>query len=138
MRPSPAVSRRRLPVFLAVSCTLLLANEPRAEQASSIRDVTAAISKGADSTGRRQAIVDRLKAIGVEYKLEEFANKAGRAAGDEVDAVLSRRAQSAPPRVLTIIHTTRDVLDVLHVAEVEKGAQALERFLRLVDDGVAK
>lgn len=286
-------ARSSVPGILAgLACLLLLAHEPRAEQASSIRDVTAAIAQGADSGGRRQAIVERLKAIGVEYKLQEFTNKKGlagtnvvatvkggpagvvlvgahydrvtvgqgvldngascavllelldalkrremrnytvqavffdleeggldgsqaffdlvragsqpkpafainldifgygesffataslpegrlarslgRAAeasgiavrfadaaryplsdhhnmiaagietlgialidGAEIDAVMAG-GQGPPPRVLTIIHTPKDAIDVLNVAEVEKGTQAIERLVRLVDSG---
>jgi Zn-dependent M28 family amino/carboxypeptidase len=51
----------------------------------------------------------------------------------EIRALLSG-AGGAPPRVLTIIHTANDTLDVLRVAEVEKGAAVLEQFLRLLDE----
>jgi hypothetical protein len=41
--------KRRLPgTLVALACLLLLAHEPRAEQPSSIRDVTAAIAQGAE------------------------------------------------------------------------------------------
>ena len=81
-------ARSSLPGILAsLACLLVLAHEPRAEQASSIRDVTAAIAKGADSTGRREAIVDRLKAIGVEYKLQEFTTRKGLAGTNIVATV---------------------------------------------------
>jgi hypothetical protein len=42
--------------------------------------------------------------------------------GAEVDAVLGERGQgpAAPPRVLTIIHSPRDTMDVLRVTNVEK------------------
>jgi aminopeptidase S len=81
------VKRRRLGILAALGGLLLLATEPRAEQTSSIRDVTAAIAKGADSAGRRQAIVDRLKAIGVEYKLQEFTTRKGQAGTNIVATV---------------------------------------------------
>jgi hypothetical protein len=54
--------------------------------------------------------------------------------GKEVDTILGRGQPSdGPPKVLTIIHTSRDVLEVLNLQEIEKGAVALERFVRLVD-----
>jgi aminopeptidase S len=54
--------------------------------------------------------------------------------GKEVDAVLGRGQPSAgPPRVLTIIHSPRVILEVLNLPEIEKAAQALERFIRLLD-----
>ena len=82
------VNRRLRGILVALSCLLVLATEPRAEQgASSIRDVTGAIAKGADGAGRRQAIVDRLKTIGVEYALQEFTNKKG-VAGTNVVATV--------------------------------------------------
>ena len=52
--------------------------------------------------------------------------------GAEVDAIMAG-GQGPPLRVLTIIHTPKDAIDVLNVAEVEKGTQAIERLLRLVD-----
>ena len=64
-------------ILITLSCLLLVAAQPHAEQASSIRDVIVAIAKGADSSGRRQAIVDRLKTIGVDYQLQEFTNRKG-------------------------------------------------------------
>ena len=54
--------------------------------------------------------------------------------GAEIDAVMAG-GQGPPPRVLTIIHTPKDAIDVLNVAEVEKGTQAIERLVRLVDSG---
>ena len=68
-----------MPGLLAgLAGVLLLASEPRAAQnASSIREVTTAIAQGADGTGRREAIVDRLRAISVDHTLQEFRNKKG-------------------------------------------------------------
>lgn len=74
-------------ILTALACLLLLAPAPRAQQAPSIRDVTAAIAKGTDSAGRRQAIVERLKAIGVEHKLQEFTTKKGLAGTNIVATV---------------------------------------------------
>lgn len=61
MLPSLAGKQRLPGILVALACLLVLAHEPRIEQASSIRDATAAIAKGADTNGRRQAIVDRLE-----------------------------------------------------------------------------
>ena len=59
----------------------------RQEQASSLREVAATIAKGTDSNGRRQAIVDRLKTIGVNHKLDEFTTKKGLAGTNIVATV---------------------------------------------------
>jgi hypothetical protein len=131
---------------------VLLAHEPRAAQnASSIRDVTAAIAQGADGAGRRQAIVRRLKAIGVEHSLQDFRNKKGVSGANIVATVkgggsqayfdlIRARDQQKPAFainldicVLTIIHTPKDASDVLNAADVTTGTLAIERLLRLLD-----
>ena len=81
------MAQRLSAILVALACFLLLATDPRAQQASSVRDVTAAIATGADSAGRRQAIVERLKAIGIEHKLQEFTNKKGVAGTNSVATV---------------------------------------------------
>lgn len=54
--------------------------------------------------------------------------------GAEVDGIMAG-GNGPPPRVLTIIHTPKDAIDVLNVAEVARGTQAIEQLLRLVDSG---
>ena len=55
----------------------------------------------------------------------------------EVDPVLAfvgRGArQGPPPRVLTISHTARDTMEVFRAEDVEKGAAAIERFVRSLE-----
>jgi aminopeptidase S len=55
----------------------------------------------------------------------------------EVDPVLAivggGAPQGPPPRVLTIIHTARDTMEVFRAEDVEKGAVAIERFVRSLD-----
>ena len=55
----------------------------------------------------------------------------------EVESVLGMarggRPQGGPPRVLTIMHTARDTMDVLRLADVTKGADALERLVRALN-----
>jgi len=53
--------------------------------------------------------------------------------GGEIDAVLGGGRGQAPPKVLTIIHSPRDTIDVLKLADIERAATALERFVRVVD-----
>jgi len=57
--------------------------------------------------------------------------------GAEVDSVLGMvrggQTPGAPPRVLTIIHTARDTMDILRPADVAKGAATLERFVRTLN-----
>jgi aminopeptidase S len=57
--------------------------------------------------------------------------------GTEVDSVLNMvrgaPTQAAPPRILTIIHTASDTMDVLRLTDVAKGAEAVERFVRTLN-----
>ena len=57
--------------------------------------------------------------------------------GGELDAVIALvrggPPTAAPPRVFSIIHTARDTMDILRPAEVTKGADALERFVRALN-----
>lgn len=56
-------------------CLFLSASEAAiARQATDIEEHTAAIAAGADTTGRRQAIVDVLRDAGIAYRLEEFTS----------------------------------------------------------------
>jgi Zn-dependent M28 family amino/carboxypeptidase len=55
----------------------------------------------------------------------------------EVEAVLGLvrggPPPAAPPRVFTIIHTARDTMDVLRLADVTKGSDTVERFVRALN-----
>jgi Zn-dependent M28 family amino/carboxypeptidase len=56
--------------------------------------------------------------------------------GSEVDSVLAAergQTQTPLPRVLTIIHTARDTMDVLRLPDVTRGANAVELFIRTLN-----
>ena len=55
---------------------------------------------------------------------------------DEIDAVLdllTQRSRVVPP-VLTTIHTARDTMAAIRIAEVEKAIPLVEQMIRLIDE----
>jgi acetylornithine deacetylase/succinyl-diaminopimelate desuccinylase-like protein len=54
--------------------------------------------------------------------------------GKEADGIMNLRAATSPPRILTLIHTPRDTMEAFRAEDVERGAAALERFIRLLDE----
>src|SRR5262249_6432069 len=50
-----------------------------------------------------------------------------------IDILINRNQTTAPPRVLTIIHSPRDTAAALHPEEMEKALPIVEKTLRLID-----
>jgi Zn-dependent M28 family amino/carboxypeptidase len=51
--------------------------------------------------------------------------------GAEIDAIL--QPKGAPPRILTIIHSTSDAMDKIRPDDMEKAAPVIEKTIRLID-----
>jgi len=52
---------------------------------------------------------------------------------DEINSVLNMQQVATPPRILTILHSSRDALEVLRAPDAERGAAALLRFIQALD-----
>lgn len=54
--------------------------------------------------------------------------------GKEVDSIIDMKVATSLPRILTLIHTPRDTMEAFRAEDVARGAAALERFIRLLDE----